>query len=235
MHHGYECASVFEGVLNNIYRTSAAGNAQIPSDAPLTSASAQHYAATVIADVIQVQWQLTDRGILSLMHERKGISTSAPKAVTGAAATTVTATPTHISTVFIPSASSAPPSATRGSNARSSGLSAGFKVTISVLVPVGTLILLGIGLFLLFRRRKAEHKASSRAVLHAQGPMDQARQEMDVHFPELPTGLSTEIAGSPVTEIGGRPVNEIGGRALHAVSKTYPRYPGSDSVLKSRC
>ena len=211
-------------MLSNIYWTSALGNAKIPSGASLTSTNAQSYAATVLADVIQVQWQATDREIFSLMSERKDKGTSAPKAVTGAGATTVTATPTDISTDLIRSASSAPPSATRVSTPRSSGLSAGSKIALGVSVPLGTLTLLGIGLCLLFRRRKAEHKASSKAVLHTQDPMHLQRQELDVHFHELPTCSST-------TETGSSPLSEIGGRALHELqSKDSPRYTQNGSV-----
>lgn len=189
----------------------------IPSGASLTSTNAQHDTATVLADVIQVQWQGTDREILSLMSERNGLGTgtSAPKAVAGAAATPVTATPT---TVLIPSASSAPPSATSVSTQRSSGLSAGSQVAIGISVPLCTLFLTGIGLCLFFRRRKAGHNASSNAVFQPQGPMHQLPQEMDVPCPELLTSPST-------TEIGGSPIIESGGRALHEVqSKTSPRY-----------
>lgn len=246
LYHAYECAGVFRGLRNNIYSTSTAGNAKIPSDASLTSTNARHYAATVVADVIQVQWQATDREILSLLSERSSISTSAPKAVTGAVATTVTATPTDISTIMIPSPISAPlsatkdlplPSATRISNPRSSGLSAGSKVAISVSVPLVTFTLLGIGFCLFFRRRKAEHRTSYKAELHNQAPLHQLRQEMDVQFSELPASLSaTEIGGSSLTEVGGSPINEIGGRALRkARSKNFPRSPGSASILQSRC
>ena len=204
-HLGYACASIFSNVLKSVYFTSTASNDPIPSGVSFTTVNPSGRAGTIIADVIQVQWQDKDQKIISLMSERTA---------TGAAKTGATQTaPT--------------PAATSTQKAEDSGgMSTGAKIGIGVAVPIIVLALLAIAaiFFLRIRKRRAagreepsiENDAKN---LHELPPQDlrpnekkwdrqqrinrladQAPQEMEAQeYNELP-------ADGPKHELGGQPM-----------------------------
>ena len=191
-------------MLKSVYSTFTASNDPIPSGVSFTTIE-PNGTGTIIADVIQVQWQDKDQKIISLMSERTA---------TGAAKTGATQTaPT-------PAATLTPAAATN-----SGGMSTGAKIGIGVAVPIIVLALLAVAalFFLRIRKRRAATRAelpieNEAKTLHEFSPQEQTPdekkwdqqqidrlaaqppQEMEVQeYNELPTdGPKHELAGQPM-------------------------------------
>lgn len=193
--------------MSNVYSTVSAGNKPIPSDAVLTTVAANNAVATVIADVIQVQWQNKDQQILSLMSSPSSPSETGAAATTGARKTAPTS-----SSTFAPVTSSQ----------NSSELSTGAKAGIGVAVSLVVLALLSIGLFLFFRRRRArdsrqdelppEVEARSGA-LYKPPPENRSQTYHEPAKVQPPTEMEAqdykELPGDrPRAEVGGKEVQQ---------------------------
>ena len=192
-HNGYACASIFSTVLKSVYSTFTASDDPIPSGVSFTTIDPIS-AGTIIADVIQVQWQNKDQKIISLMSERTA---------TGAAETGATQTaPT-------PAATSTQATAATATN--SGGMSKGAKIGIGVAVPIIVLALLAIGaiFFLRTRRRRAAPQAelpveNEAKTLHELPPQDQTPDEKKWDQQQI-----DQLAAQPPQEMEAQEYNEL--------------------------
>lgn len=194
-----------------MYSTSTASNDPIPSGVSFTTLDASGGAGTVLADVIQVQWQKKDRNVISLMSQKTatGAKTAAePAAKTAAKATAPTPSVTSIS----------------GYKVRDSGLSIGAKVGVGVAVSIIVLALLAIAA--IFSLRKRKQRAARRQDLaveiepkdyfHELSPQDQEpehgksdQQKLDQLAAQPPQEMMAQEfnelpADGPVHELGGQ-------------------------------
>lgn len=231
---GYACNSIVTSTLDNVYFTSSAGRAPVPSGAALTKVNPRDGAATVTADVIQVQWQNKDSNVARLMAQKTAAAT-----VGGVETGTQSTTP-------IASSTNAPTSGSSG------GMSTGAKIGIGVAIPIIVLSLLAIGAVLIWRKRKQKaareqeptyeadvaepfHELSSqeqkyqdspnRNTLYSVPPVKQplqAPQEMEAHqYNELP-------AGGPVQELSGQEMQRVSvlkSDSVHSHASSNPKSP----------
>ncbi|KAL8789146.1 MAG: hypothetical protein Q9195_006967 [Heterodermia aff. obscurata] len=204
-HNGYACASIFSNVLKSVYFTTSASNDPIPSGVSFTTVDPSGGAGTIIADVIQVQWQDKDQKIISLMSERTA---------TGAAKTGATQTAPTPAATLTPQAA-----------ADSGGISTGAKVGIGVAVPIIVLALLAIAaiFFLRMRKRRAAKREeppieAEAKNLHELSPQDQKpdekkwdQQQVDRLAAQPPQEMEAQEynelpADGPKHELGGQPM-----------------------------
>ena len=208
-------------MLKSVYFTSTASNDPIPSGVSFTTIDARGGAGTIIADVIQVQWQDKDQKIISLMSERTA---------TGAAKTGATQTaPT-------PAATSTHAAAAAAAAADSGGMSTGAKVGIGVAVPIIVLALLAIGVifFLRIRKRRAARQEeppieNETKDLHKFHPQDQKPDENTWDQKQI-----DRLTAQPPQEMEAReynelpadgPKHELGGQAMQRSSSYKNTYP----------
>ena len=217
-----------------MYFTSTAGDDPIPRAASFTTVSrnGNEGVGTVIADVIQVQWQKKDKSIISLLASQSAAGTGGAQA--GASATAPAASSTSISR----------------HKKDSGGMSTGAKIGIGIAVPIILLSVLAIGaiLFLRTRKRRATQKEKPEPSVETENfhelPPDEAKNKLslDDRMREEQTKVGyqppvemdaqdyTELpADGPVQELGGQPMQRgsvFKSESLRSTqSPTMPRTP----------
>ena len=198
---GYACNSIVTSLLESIYVTSTAGNDPVPNEASFTSINPKRGAATVTADVIQVQWQNKDSEVASLMEQKRLGGGTGPS--TGVGMTSPIASPTSI-----------PNGDTSGS------ISMGAKIGIGLAVPISVLSLLATAAILFWRKRKQKpieaddiegsRKLSSEGQGYQDGNDTEGFHKLSSHGERYQNGPAGQ--GEPVDET--EPVHELSSEEL---------------------
>ena len=199
------CFSLMTTPLSNVVSVQSIGD--VPAQNPsLTTLSASDVSSTTVyADVIQVQWQSTDKNIINLLKQSTAASMTGP---TGSR----TASPASTRTAGASSTRSATasPSASASSNS-SGGLSTGAKAGIGIGVALAVLALAALAafLFLLRRRRRRTREANPQGLSDyktaAYHEMDQTEAQRPAHTVPAPPPQELEAvdAASSVGELDG--------------------------------
>ena len=184
---------------------------------------------TIIADVIQVQWQDKDREVVSLMAQKTATTTTTAQVGAGITSPTPSAT------------------ATAGSQsaAGSSGISTGAKIGIGVAIPIIVLGLLAIAAMFFLRKRKQRAPNGHEPTLeveskgfHELAPQDHKPEDKkwDQRLDQLAAQPPQEMDATQFNELpADGPVHEIAGQQLQRGStyKTSSPYGQSPSSLQT--
>ena len=164
------------------------------------------------------------------MSARNSPSQTGQAARTGSRKTSPAASPTA-------SPTASPIAGAQASNYSSGGLSTGAKIGIGIAIPLVVLTLLGMGLFFLFRRRKARATRQDEPSVEAKRPGSQelSRYEQNQQTYHNPRDQQPqEMQAQELNELpADRAMTEIGGREMQR-STAFKESAIMDSQYKDR-